>query len=136
MEALLKRLKAHEGVSLEVYPDRDGYAIGYGHQCAPDHPPISLHEAEEYLRQDVYKASEQYMKWKAAHKLKLSRVRDEVIVEMIFWHGYWGFLKFQRMIEALIQGDYEKAADEMMNSDSGQRYPARMYELSVLMREG
>jgi hypothetical protein len=40
------------------------------------------------------------------------------------------------MIQALLDGDYETAADEMLNSDSGRKYFTRMYELSVLMREG
>jgi len=34
-----------------------GYmTIGYGHLCAPDHPPITLEEAESYLAQDLVKA--------------------------------------------------------------------------------
>ena len=119
-----------------VYPDRDKWAIGYGHQCPQDHPQITIEQAEEYLRQDVYRASDAYMKWKAKHGLKLTKSRDEVLVEMIFWHGFKGFLGFKKMIVALLARDYETAADEMMDSDSGRRCKARMYELSVLMREG
>jgi GH24 family phage-related lysozyme (muramidase) len=135
MKALLKRVKRHEALSLTVYPDCDKFAIGYGHQCGADHPPITIEQAEEYLRQDVYKASDQYMRWKGEHGLKLTTARDEVLCEMIFWHGFKGFLGFKKMIQALLDGDYETAADEMLNSDSGRKYFTRMYELSVLMRE-
>lgn len=137
MEALLKRLKKHEGLRLKVYLCPAGYpTIGYGHRCNSDHPPITEAEAEEYLRQDVYKASDQYMRWKAKHGLKLSQIRDEVLVELLLWHGYRGFLGFKRMIAALIARDYETAADEMLDSDSGRKYFTRMYELSTLMRDG
>lgn len=136
MDALTKRLKKHESLCLTVYPDRDKWAIGYGHQCPQDHPPITVEHAEEYLREDIYKASDVYMKWKAQHGLKLSTVRDEALVEMIFWHGFRGFLGFKKMCKAVISGNYDLAAKEMTDSDSGRKYPVRMYELSVLMREG
>ena len=136
MKALLKRLKRHEALSLTVYPDCDKFAIGYGHQCDAGHPSITQEQAEEYLRQDVYRASDQYMRWKGEHGLKLTTARDEALCELLFWHGYRGFLGFKKMIAALIAGDYETAADEMMDSQSGRLYKSRMYELSVLMRDG
>lgn len=136
MESLVKRLKKHEALSLEVYPDRGKWAIGYGHQCAEDHSPITIEQANEYLTSDIHKASDQYMRWKGDGQLKLSKTRDEVLVEMIFWHGWRGFLKFKKMIAAIKINDYEKAADEMIDSDSGRRYFTRMYELATLMRQG
>lgn len=136
MKALIARLKRHEGLSISVYPDRDKWAIGFGHQCSKDHPPITIHEAEEYLRADAYKASDRYVKWKVKHKLKLTKSRDEVLVEMIFWHGFNGFLGFNEMIKALIRKDYDAAADEMMDSDSGRKYIGRMSELADIMRDG
>lgn len=136
MDALIKRLMRHEDLSLNTYPDRDKWAIGYGHQCEADHPPISAEQAVEYLMQDAHKASDLYMRWKAQHKLKLSQTRDEVLVEMIFWHGFRGFLGFRKMIKAILQGDYNTAADEMMDSHSGRTLISRMSELASLMRVG
>lgn len=137
METLIKRLKMSEGLRLEPYQDDKGkWTIGFGHRCSKDHPPISIHEADEYLRQDAYKASDQYMLWKANTGLRLSRTRDEVLVDMIFWHGFAGFRGFKEMIRALIREDYDRAADEMMDSDSGRRYKTRMDELATLMRNG
>jgi len=136
MDALIERLKKHESLSLTVYPDRDKWAIGYGHQCSQDHPPITREKAEEYLREDVYKASDAYVKWKVKHGLKLTKTRDECLVELIVWHGFLGFLGFEKMIAALLRGDYEDASDEMRDSQSGRECFARMYELSTLMLEG
>jgi lysozyme len=132
MEALIKRLKKHEGLRLMPYTCPAGYpTIGYGHKL-----PITERQAEAILVEDLYRVSDQYMQWKGQNKLKLTPVRDEVLMEMIFWHGFNGFLGFKRMIEALRDVDYNRAADEMMDSQSGRLYPARMYELSVLMRDG
>jgi len=132
MDALIKRLKRHEGFKGFPYQCDKGYWTGgYGHRF-----PLSEHQAEMILLEDVYHVSDLYVKWKGENRLKLSQVRDEVLMEMIFWHGMRGFLGFRKMIQALKSGDYERAADEMMDSDSGRKYPARMYELSVLMRDG
>jgi len=137
MEALIKRLKIHEGLVLEPTQDTEGHwFIGHGHTCKPDDPPITIEEAESYLLRDVFRASDQYLKWKRTFGFRSTKVRDEVLVEFIYWFGYFGFLKFTRMIEALLMADWEKAAEEMMDSDAGRKYKVRMYELSELMRAG
>ena len=132
MEALVRRLKVHEGFSGNPYVCPGGYAtIAYGVRL-----PLTKHQGEILLRDKLYEISDWYMRWKAKHKLKLTQTRDEVLMEMIYWHGTRGFLLFKRMIAALKAEDYATAANEMMDSDSGRKYTTRMYELSVLMRDG
>jgi lysozyme len=132
MNTLIRRLKKHEGFKGYPYPCPRGYpTIGYGHRL-----PITERQAEAILIDDVYKVSDQYMKWKGQNKLKLTKTRDRVLMELIFWHGFSGFLLFKRMIQALKDKNYDLAADEMMDSDSGRKYKTRMYELSVMMRDG
>lgn len=66
-EPLLDFLKAWEGPpSLEVRRDpvatsldREVFDIGYGHVCPPDHPPITLEQAEQMLRDDAEYRAEQ-----------------------------------------------------------------------------
>jgi len=55
---------------------------------------------------------------------------------MIFWHGFKGFLKFKKCIAAIEKQDWNKAADEMMDSNSGREYKTRMSELADSMRAG
>lgn len=63
---LLDFLKGWEGPpSLTVRRDpvastaeREVFDIGYGHVCEPDHPPITLAQAEEMLREDVHSRAE------------------------------------------------------------------------------
>lgn len=56
-EGFERRVKRETQVSAVPYVCPAGFwTIGYGHLCAPDHPPISLEEAEAYLKQDMAKA--------------------------------------------------------------------------------
>ena len=56
-EGFERRVKRGTQVSVVPYVCPAGFwTIGYGHLCAPDHPPISLEEAEAYLKQDMVKA--------------------------------------------------------------------------------
>lgn len=138
MEALIKRIKNHESLSLEVYKDRDKWAIGYGHQCDKDHPPITQHEAEDYLLKDIHRASDQFMKWKRNNCSGIGLIRSEVIVELIYWVGFNGFLKFERMIFALRDYDFHLAALELYNSNLGKdpELRGRARELAELMWDG
>ena len=56
-EGFERRVKRGAQVSAVPYVCPAGFwTIGYGHLCAPDHPPISMEEAEAYLAQDLVKA--------------------------------------------------------------------------------
>jgi len=161
METLEKRLKVREGLNLMAYKDSEGYwTIGFGHKLRRSYGPkvrklfgqrieqllefrfrkpritISLHEAEELLRQDIYHASDLFMKWKRRHCPKLKSSRSEVCVELIFWVGFTGFKKFKKMIAALEIEDHKLAALELYNSKIGKKYSTRAKCLAVLMWEG
>jgi len=161
MDTLEKRLKIREGLSLEAYKDSEGYwTIGYGHKLRRGYGPkvrnlfgrrieqllefrfrrpritISLHEADELLRLDLYKASDQFMRWKCDHCPRLDVTRSGVCVELIFWVGFTGFKKFKKMTAALEVKDYELAALELYNSKIGKKYSTRAKCLAVLMWEG
>lgn len=52
--------EAEEGIRLTVYRDQVGLpTIGVGHRCAADQPPITLKQAEDWLREDLAKAEAQ-----------------------------------------------------------------------------
>jgi lysozyme len=53
-EGFERRVKRGTQVSAVPYVCPAGFwTIGYGHLCKPDHPPITLDEAEAYLAQDL-----------------------------------------------------------------------------------
>lgn len=133
MMTLKERIKAHEGFRAEMYRCPGGYwTIGYGHYLGRGQCIISPQVADLLLEEDIHRATFQFLSlgW------NLGQVRNDVIIEMIFWHGFRGFLKFKKMIAAVEKEDWSKAAEEMMNSNSGRNYRARMTELVMLMIEG
>ena len=130
---LKSRLKRHEGLWLEPYRDHKGnWTIGYGHFMGPGKFVISKRIADAILDEDLHRATFEYttLGW------ELDPVRRDVVIEMIFWHGLRGFLGFRKAIAAIEREDWETAAEEMMDSNSGRECPARMSELAEMMRAG
>jgi len=132
METLKDRLKRQEGFSGTPYRCPAGFFIlGFGHKMG-DKFKISRRVASLILDEDIHLATFQY----ESLGLDLDDVRRDVILIMIFWHGLAGFLKFKKMLHHIEYRNWDKAADEMMDSASGRTYPTRMEELARLMRAG
>lgn len=134
MDSLKERLKKHEGFQESPYRDDKGYwTIGYGHFMGNGGCRISPFIADAILVEDLHKARFEYFALGWDH---LSPTREDVVIELIFWHGFRGFLKFKKCIAAIERSDWETAADEMMDSQSGRRYATRMKTLADIMRHG
>ncbi len=132
METLKERLKDHEGFSPTIYRCPAGYwTIGYGHRIGA-HWRISPQVGELLLEEDIHKRTFEYLSlgW------DLDLVRQDVIIEMIFWMGLCGTLNFKKMCAAIEQKDWNKAADEMLDSRAARNYPVRMNGLAKTMRNG
>jgi len=132
MKTLKERLKAHEGFRAEPYrDDRGNWTIAYGHFLGNGQAcKISPQVANLILDEDIHLATYQY----GSLGLSLDDVRKDVCCELIFWHGFAGFLKFEKTLHHIECGNWGKAADEMMDSNSGREYKTRMQELADLMR--
>ena len=134
METLKDRLKAHEGYRSTPYKCPAGYwTVGYGHFLGNGGIEISRMVADCILDEDIHLAESRYL---SLGLPELTRNRKDVVVELIFWHGLAGFLKFKKCIKALEKGNWDKAADEMLDSQSGRNYAVRMSDLAQIMREG
>lgn len=130
---LKKRLKIHEGYRGRPYHCPAGYwTIGFGHRMK-NGMWLSEKVANYILGNDIWLAKKQL---RGLDIKGLNRARRGVCVEMVFWHGLNGFKGFKRCIAALHRGDYDSAADEMMDSDSGRKYSVRMSALADIMRKG
>ena len=132
--SLKERLIDHEGFRAEPYRCPGGHwTIGYGHYFGNGQAcKISRRVAGMILEEDIYKAAFEYISlgW------DLDPVRKDVVIEMIFWHGLQGFLLFKKTIAAIEKQDWQKVADEMLDSNSGKDYRSRMTLLANLMLEG
>lgn len=135
MDILREKLKRSEGLRLKPYRDSEGYwSIGYG-RCL-DIKGISKAEAEIMLEADIHHASDQYLKLPWAKVKNLNENRRRVIVEMIFNLGLGGVLKFKKMWVAIMDGDFDRAADEMLDSKWARQVKGRAVRLADEMRNG
>lgn len=122
----------HEGMKLKPYLDCVGkLTIGAGRNL--DDVGISQKEAEMLLENDIERSlalAESAFDW----FYRLSPVRQDVILSMIFNLGIHGFLGFKKMIQAISIYDYELASREMLDSKWAGQVGKRAYELSEMMR--
>lgn len=127
-------LKRQEGLRLKPYRDVNGkLTIGFGRNL--DDVGISQEEADYLLGHDINIAiseANQAFKW----LVRLSDSRKDVIYNMSFNMGTPVLSRFHRMIAAIKEGDYEAAADEMLDSEWARQVGARAAELANIMRNG
>jgi len=132
MSILKDRIKRNEGLRLKPYLCPGGYwTIGWCHRMK-DGFKITIEMAEQLLEKRIHRSTFDFL----SLALEMNCARKNVCIEMIFWHGCRGFLLFKETVKALKMDDWERAADEMMDSNSGRKYKTRMSELAKIMRLG
>jgi lysozyme len=132
-ETIEEMLIRHEGLRLKPYRCTAGkLTIGVGRNLEDN--GISEDEAMVMLTNDIAnarKALSVYIWFDG-----LSSVRKNVCLDMVFNLGIKGFSRFKWMISCINRGDYECAANEMLNSKWAAQVGKRVYELSEMMRKG
>ena len=132
MKDLLEKIKHHEGFVEHVYDDSLGIpTIGYGFAIKD----LILDEdiAEEILIRKLEK-----LKKNANSRFKwledMPQEVQEVVINMCYQLGIRGVSKFRKAISAMQEGDWEEAADEMLDSLWARQTPNRAKELSDIVR--
>ena len=132
MKDLLESIKHHEGFVEHVYDDSLGIpTIGYGFAIKD----LVLDEdiAEEILIRKLEK-----LKRNANSRFRwledMPVVIQEVILNMCYQLGITGVSKFRRAISAFQEGDWDEAANEMLDSLWARQTPNRATELSNIVR--
>ncbi len=113
---LLKaRIKRSEGLRLKPYCDTNGVlTIGWGINLDEG---IDMDEAELLLDHRIKRAKHDMTAiFLGVHRTGLNQTRTKVILEMLYNLGHTRFKTFKKMISAIKQRDYNKAADEMLDS--------------------
>jgi len=138
MEEVKQRIKEHEGFRDTVYSDSLGFAtIGYGHLVLPTDDFV---EGVEYPKEDLEKLFE--LDFNEAlqsandllEEIEVPETIKGVICEMCFQLGKPRVMKFKKMWEGLEAGDYNKAADEMIDSAWHKQTTSRCESLAELVR--
>lgn len=131
---LLDQLKGHEGLELYPYTDTTGHlTIGVGRNL--DDRGISHDEAMVLLRNDV-EAVEAELEENLPVIEDLNAARQMVIINMAFNLGVPTLLVFDNMIAALQAGQFDVAAEEMLDSLWADQVGERAAELATVMRTG
>jgi len=144
MIGLLSQLKSQESYRRFVYDDATGQeivpgytvqgnpTIGYGRNMITQ--GISEEEALVLLQRDIARAWREVREQLPWAESQLSVIRFAVLVNMVFNLGIQGLLGFQEMLTALQQGDYNGAADAMIQSLWYKQTGTRAHTLVEQMR--
>ena len=129
-------IKGHEGYKDHVYLDSLGNPMcGCGHNLAND-SKVPEKAAQAFFNQDFREASANYLALMREYNLNLDEIRRAVLIDMLFNMGYSKVCGFTKMLAALMNNDFERAADEMENSKWHNQVGIRATVLEKMMREG
>lgn len=130
-----EQIEADEGLRLDAYLDSLGYpTIGYGHKLGPR--SITAERAHSYLDQDFQIAEAGAISICQSHSISITGPRFYVLVEMVFQLGVRRTQKFERMLTALKEQDYDQATVEMIDSLWHKETPKRVERLAQVMKDG
>lgn len=135
---LTKQLKIDEGVKPCVYNDHLGFAtIGVGRLVDYRKPGAGLRPVEiDFLLQndidDRIEALTRALPWFQ----DLDDARKGVLLNMAFQLGTTGLLGFKNTLELIRQGQYEKAAQNMLDSKWATQTPERAKRMAEQMKTG
>ena len=139
MDDVKERIKKHEGFRDTVYADSLGKStIGYGHLVlSTDHfvegqqyPKETLEELFDLDFNEALQSADDLLQGLE----EISQDARGVICEMCFQLGKPRTMKFKRMWEGIRSGNFDKAADEMLDSNWNKQTPGRCKDLADIMR--
>ena len=125
------QLILHEGSRNLPYIDTNGIqTIGIGHNL---HKPLSDRAILQIFHDDLADAKNDCL-----HAFpffsELTEARQWVLINMCFNLGLAGLQRFTRFLKAVELGDYETAANEMLDSLWAKQVKIRARELAQQMR--
>jgi len=142
IEQLREQLEIDEGVKYEVYLDHLGYpTFGIGHlvrEADPEHgcevgTSVSADRVAEAFEQDVQTVLSDCTKLYSNFD-DLPEEAQQIIANMMFNLGYTRLSKFKGMKAGVDACDWNRAADEMVDSAWYKQVPNRAKRLVNRMR--
>lgn len=141
-ESLRLDLEMDEGIVHGVYIDTLGHkTCGIGHLCRPDEPEYNMGVGEEISSKrvnELYEADIAQVlkdcKWLFLEWDELPEEVRAIIANMMFNLGLPRLSKFVMLRHAILERDWQMAADEMENSLWHKQLPARSNRLIARMR--
>ncbi len=149
MNTLVQRFVLHENCSLMPYKCPAGYlTIGVGRNlesnpltneerkaCGDWRHGITKNAAFYLLRNDIEKVKKECLK-NIPFFYKLDSERQYALLDMAFNMGIKRVLRFQLMLEAIGTGNYDKAAEECLNSRYARQTGKRARRIANVIKTG
>lgn len=137
MEELIRQLVDEEGEVLHEYKDHLGYStVGVGRLIDKRKGGgISKEESRYLLMNDINRFTRDVsasLPWFSS----LSAPRKAVLIGMAFQMGLQGLMGFKNTLAHIKAGEYDKAADGMINSLWARQTPERAKRMAEQMRTG
>lgn len=146
---LIQRFVLHEGCVLMPYKCPAGYlTIGVGHNleanpltaeekrvCGDYMHGITKNAAYYLLRHDIEKVKKECQK-NIPFFNRLDAERKYALLDMAFNMGINGLLKFKKTLECLGVGNYEKAAEQILQSKYAKQTGKRAQRIAQTIRTG
>jgi len=135
MSKLSDQLRIHEGVRTHFYRCTSGLAtIGVGRCIEEGSLGLSDDEIDYLLENDIKRCKQELvgLSWFA----DLDAVRQDAIVNLCFNLGLTRLMGFQNAMGAMAVGDYEKAADEFLDSRWANQVGQRALDVTHMIRTG
>ena len=134
MSKLIETLRRHEGVKNTLYKcTSNKWTIGVGRNL--EDVGLSEEEIDILLQNDITRTEElldEYMSWWS----DLDYIRQDAMINFVFNVGIGTAMKFKKAMTALEEGDYDVAADEMMDSNWSKQVGHRAIEVTEMIRTG
>jgi lysozyme len=136
---LMKELMLDEGYKQEIYLDHLGYpTFGVGHLITKNDEehgkdvgtPVSKERIEACLQQDIKIVCDE-LDLNQPWWRSLDNNRQRVVANMCFNLGHPRFSQFKKFIAAMQTSQWEKAAEEMMDS----KWATQVGERAVRLRD-
>jgi len=135
-EQLREMLRRHEGVRNFVYLCSEGYeTIGVGRNIADSGLGLSDDEVDYLLDNDIKRVREELNDeyyWFGA----LNDARQEAMIDISFNLGQTRLRGFKKALDAMSTEDFDRAADEFMDSKWSEQVGNRSTEVTEMIRTG
>tara|TARA_R100001163_G_C4875351_1_gene75224 strand:+ start:48 stop:473 length:426 start_codon:yes stop_codon:yes gene_type:complete len=136
-DRLINMLKMHEGIETHAYQcSANKITIGVGRNVDPvDGLGLSQDEIEYLLKNDIDRVrvelGDEY-EWFD----DLVPARQDAMIDISFNLGATRLRKFKKALKAMADEDYEKAANEFMDSRWSEQVGRRAYTVTQMIRKG
>lgn len=132
---MLAALKRHEGFRGEPYRCPTGHlTIGYGRNL--DSNPLTPSEATELMINDLRREEAALTAINHVYPKVAHGPRRDALLNMAFNIGAGGLNKFRKMWTAIGQQDWDRAADEALDSKWARQVGYRSREIAEQLRTG